>query len=272
MKQVYAPANSAEAHMLAHLLEQNGIRAHIHGEALQGGVGELPAGGLLQLLAADNDYDRARALIIDWEQTNAGNPAETREKQSVPIWIGLLVLTIGVGGGWLLRTAALNGSIPIDATETRLDRNGDGRDDLTYFFRVGAPYAYRAETDRNFDGATDATDYYDSEGIIIRFESDDNFDGFVESTTAYSAGNPIRTETDLNRNSLVDIQIHYQRGVISYEEIRDNRTGHIARVNHFVNMRLVRSESDLNGDGFLETTRTYDALSEVTRTETRSRR
>lgn len=62
MRQVYAPADAAEAHMLVHLLEQNGIQALIHGEALQGAVGELPAAGLLQLLVPDEEHDAARGV------------------------------------------------------------------------------------------------------------------------------------------------------------------------------------------------------------------
>lgn len=117
MRQAYAPANSAEAHMLAHMLDQNGIEAHIHGEALQGGVGELPASGLLQLLVADDDYERARALIAAWERANVSSPDETTQKPRVPIWMGLIVFAIGVGGGWALHEAAKQNVIPIDAQE-----------------------------------------------------------------------------------------------------------------------------------------------------------
>ncbi|MGQ0532932.1 MAG: putative signal transducing protein [Caulobacteraceae bacterium] len=271
MKQIYAPANSAEAHMLAHLLEQNGIQAHIHGEALQGGVGELPASGLLQLLVADEDYDRARALIMAWERARAPE-AENRSKLGVPIWMGLIVFTIGVGGGWVLRTAALTNAIPVNATEVHVDQNGDGGDDATYFFRVGAAYLHRAEFDRNYDGTVDATFHYNGEGVTTRDERDDNFDGVAESRTAYSGGNAARTEIDSNRNGMADVRIFYRHDVPTRDEIQDNRTGRVARVNHYENLRLSRSESDLDGDGFLETVRTYDELGEISGTETRQRR
>lgn len=270
MKQVYSPANPAEAHMLAHLLEQNGIQAHIHGEALQGGVGELPAMGLLQLLVSDDDYDRARSLILAWERTPVATE-EREQKAGPPIWMGLLVFAIGVGGGWVLRAAAENNAIPIDASEWRLDQNGDGRDDLTYFYRVGASYAHKGEFDRDFDGVADLTDYYDPSGIITRREADDDFDGFVESRTRYRAGNPTRTDIDSNRNGVPDIQLFYERSIVSREEIQANRTGRVARVNYYAHFRLVRSESDLDGDGFLETARTYDERGEIRESETRRR-
>ncbi len=269
MRQVYAPANLAKAHMLAHLLKQNSIPAHIHGEALQGGVGELPASGLLQLLVADEEHQRARALILGWERANVPASNEPPAKPRVPIWMGLIVFALGVGGGWVLKTAAQNNVIPLDAAEVGLDQNGDGGDDLVYFYRVGAPYPYKAEADTNFDGDVDVTDYYDAASIITRRDTDANFDHFVESRTTYSAGNAVRTDIDSNRNGVIDTQIFYRNGVISREEIQDNRTGRIARVNYYANLRLDRSESDLDGDGFLETVRTYNELGEVTATETR---
>jgi hypothetical protein len=269
MKQVYAPANLAEAHMLAHMLEQNDILAHVHGEALQGGVGELPAGGLLQLLVADEDYDRARALIAEWERTNVPAPDGTSDRLPVPIWMGLIVFTIGAVGGWVLKTAAAQNAIPINAQEIGYDQNGDGSDDLTYFYRVGAQYAYKGQLDRNFDGSVDLTEYYADGGIYVRLEADENFDGFAESRTTYQTGNPARTSIDQNRDGDADVQVIYRNGVISREEIQDVRTGQVARVNYYANLRLERSESDLDGDGFLETVRTYNDLGEITATETR---
>jgi hypothetical protein len=272
MKQVYAPANLAEAHMLAHMLEQNGIPAHVHGEALQGGVGELPAAGLLQMLVADEDYELARALIADWERINVPAPDAASEKPRVPIWMGMIVFSIGALSGWALKTIAEQNAIPINVQEIGYDQNGDGSNDLTYFYRVGAQYAYKGELDRNFDGSVDLTEYYADGGIYVRLEADDNFDGFAESRTTYDTGNPARTNIDHDRDGDTDVQVTYRSGVISREEIQDARTRQAARVNYYENLRLTRSESDLNGDGFLETVRSYNDLGEVTATETRQPR
>jgi hypothetical protein len=57
--------------MLAHVLEQAGIEAHIHGEALQSAAGSLPVSNMLGLLVADEAYDRARDLIKEWERAEA---------------------------------------------------------------------------------------------------------------------------------------------------------------------------------------------------------
>lgn len=271
MRQAYAPANSAEAHMLAHMLDQNGIAAHIHGEALLGGVGELPAAGLLQLLVADEDYDRARAVISAWERANATPSDSASEKPRVPIWMGLIVFALGVGGGWILREAAKQNMIPIDAQQWSIDENGDGIDDTTNYARVGASFAYKTEVDRNFDGVVDYRVSYDANGSTTNSESDDNFDGFFETKTRYRDGNAAVTTSDLDRDGKVDHTLYFVRGVIDREEILNDQTGRVAATLFYEGLRLSRSEHDLDQDGFAETLRTYDAFGEISATETRQR-
>lgn len=271
MKQVYAPANAAEAHMLAHMLHQNGITAHIHGEALQGGVGELPAAGLLQLLVVDEDYDRARALIAAWERTNVPSPDGKTETPRPPIVMGLVVLAMGLGGGWLLKSLGAQNGIPIDAQQWGVDQNADGVDDVVNFIRVGASYAYKTEIDRNFDGAVDETFNFDANGLTTSRVSDDDFDGFFETRTSYRDGNAAITATDADRDGATDRNLFYVHGVASREEVLDDETERVIAANYWDEPWLTRSESDLDGDGFLETLRTYDARGEITSTETRQR-
>lgn len=67
MRTLYEASSSVEAHLLKDLLAQEGIPAVIHGEFLQGGVGELPAAGLIRLMVADEHHAAGRALIERWE-------------------------------------------------------------------------------------------------------------------------------------------------------------------------------------------------------------
>lgn len=67
MKRVYEARDGLEAHMVAGLLEQAGLMAQVHGDLLQGGVGDLPALGLAGVWVADSDADRAREVINDFE-------------------------------------------------------------------------------------------------------------------------------------------------------------------------------------------------------------
>ena len=67
MQTVYEASNAVEAHILQGYLAQEGIAVQVVGAYLQGGVGELPAHGLVRLLADEDDYERARAAILRWE-------------------------------------------------------------------------------------------------------------------------------------------------------------------------------------------------------------
>lgn len=64
---VYNASNSLDAHMIKSLLEQQDIPAYIQGEYLQGGVGEIPAFGLVKIAVNDAYYDRARKIITEWQ-------------------------------------------------------------------------------------------------------------------------------------------------------------------------------------------------------------
>ncbi len=66
MRAIYEPAHSIEANLVVGLLQQFGIEAHIAGEYLQGGVGELPAFGLMRVMVEDRDAENARQLIEEW--------------------------------------------------------------------------------------------------------------------------------------------------------------------------------------------------------------
>lgn len=71
MRAIYEPAHSIEANLIVGLLQQFGIEAHIAGEYLQGGAGELPAFGLMRVMVADENAEAARQLIEEW---NSGEP------------------------------------------------------------------------------------------------------------------------------------------------------------------------------------------------------
>jgi hypothetical protein len=68
MKRVYQAANHIQAHMVMHVLQQAGVDAHVQGEFLQSGAGELPVGNLVAVVVADEDVAVAREIISDWEQ------------------------------------------------------------------------------------------------------------------------------------------------------------------------------------------------------------
>lgn len=68
MRSIYEPAHSIEANLIVGLLKQIGITAHIAGEYLQGGAGELPAFGVMRVMVEDEDAEIARQMIDEWNQ------------------------------------------------------------------------------------------------------------------------------------------------------------------------------------------------------------
>ncbi|MBC7770474.1 MAG: DUF2007 domain-containing protein [Phycisphaerales bacterium] len=270
MRQAYLPANAAEAHMLAHLLSEEGIIAHLHGEALQGAAGELPAGGTLQVLVADEDYDRARALLLNWERQSGPSDAVAQPGKRFRFVAALVFLAVGVVAGWALKVALDNSRFTIAETSESLDQNGDGRDDFTWSYRLGSSLAYKAEQDSNFDGQIDVISIYDEVGVPIDEQSDRNFDGVFETRSEFRHGIRIRNLVDTDSNEVPDATQFFEGGVLVREEMLDHRYGHVARIDHYGPYRLERSEVDLDRDGFLETLRVYDRFGEIERTEQRT--
>lgn len=73
MKSVFQAGNTIEAHLIKGLLEAEGIDAWVAGDYLQGGIGQLPALGLVEVRVASEDAGRARAIIHEYE---TGTPAD----------------------------------------------------------------------------------------------------------------------------------------------------------------------------------------------------
>ena len=65
---IYRAANTADAHLMRQLLENEGIPAFIQGEYLQGAIGELPANTEILVRVADEHAEAARAGVDEWER------------------------------------------------------------------------------------------------------------------------------------------------------------------------------------------------------------
>ncbi|MGN6513017.1 MAG: putative signal transducing protein [Lysobacteraceae bacterium] len=63
MRVVYEAANLIDAYLVRHALEGAGIPAFVRGEALLGGIGELPACGLVAVCVPDLAWPEADALV-----------------------------------------------------------------------------------------------------------------------------------------------------------------------------------------------------------------
>lgn len=63
MRVVYEAWNLIDAYLVRHVLEDAGIPVFVRGEALLGGVGELPAFGLLAVCVPDSCWLQAREMV-----------------------------------------------------------------------------------------------------------------------------------------------------------------------------------------------------------------
>jgi hypothetical protein len=79
MKTLYEASSAVEGHMILDLLRQEGLTAHIHGEHLQGAIGEFPAAGLVRLVVDEADYAKAREVVERWD---SDQPQEVRPRSA----------------------------------------------------------------------------------------------------------------------------------------------------------------------------------------------
>ena len=63
MRVVYQAEDILDAYMVKAILQDHGVESHVLGEYLQGGMGELPASGLVQVAVAENDVKKAEKIL-----------------------------------------------------------------------------------------------------------------------------------------------------------------------------------------------------------------
>lgn len=63
MKPVYDAAHLIDAYLVRHALEDAGIPVFIRGEALTGGMGELPVYGMVQVCVPEAAWPEADAIV-----------------------------------------------------------------------------------------------------------------------------------------------------------------------------------------------------------------
>lgn len=63
MCDVFAAANLIDDHLICHSLEQSGVPAFVGGEAVLGGIGELPPIGLVSVSEPDSAREQSHDVI-----------------------------------------------------------------------------------------------------------------------------------------------------------------------------------------------------------------
>ncbi len=263
MKNVYSPSGSVEAHMIAHMLEQEGIQSYIHGEALIGGVGDLPAAGLLKIAVADEDYDVARKLILEWEKKSPPQaPAPAIPTRNTPIFNLLLALAAGVALGWFANDLGVVVNPP-----DIYDQNGDRTPDyVVHYKNKHATVPETAEKDMNFDDKFDSIVRFDDRGMVVSEIADSDFNGTHETTIFFKHNTPVKSEVDADGDGKADIINLYDYGFLRKTQFLSPDSGKVVRVNHYKNSMLTSADFDSDGDGVLETRYTYDRYEQVINT------
>ncbi|UHQ23755.1 DUF2007 domain-containing protein [Lysobacter sp. 5GHs7-4] len=268
MKIVYRAAHSADAHLVSQLLEQEGMTAFVSGGLLEGAAGGLPTGGLATVSVADEHAERARQVVRDWESMPVPTDEESYEGDAVtppplppapPQGRGaspLLFALIGAVFGALLTWGFMRMSVQTLDT----DLSGDEVPDEHVVF--DGDRIVRVETDRNRDGNADDIVHFDKQGRPAKVAQDEDFDGRLETTTSYSGGSWRTTVADYDADGEPDYRADAEHGVLASEEWRDVKQNVVKRI-RYEKGQPVSGVFDSDGDGGLDTERSYDARGEI---------
>jgi hypothetical protein len=122
MQRIYQAANNIEAHMIVHLLGQTGIRAHVEGEHLQSGAGELPLGGLVAVSVDDENAEAARTIVLEWEARSSSADSLPPARTQASSQVAVLTFFIGALLGGAIVWSAYNG--PPNASNAGCNNDG----------------------------------------------------------------------------------------------------------------------------------------------------
>lgn len=265
--------SSAEAHMISHMLQGQGIKAEVHGDYLQGAVGGVPLAGHIKISVPEEDFEKAAEVLRAFEQAQ---PIQKRDKKdpkknSVPIYIlsflagsiiGAITMDFYNRPPLAYAYYGKNGEF-ID----EYDYNNDGLTDMKWVVtKKGLPI--QSEADRNFDGNFDEVIYYNRSGLTKKSETDDNFDGKFETTHDFDTPTNSRMKTDRDLDGNTDHMTVFENSIpIKSYFYRDGL--HIpTKIEYYNSGFLETAEFDSDEDGKLDTRYYYDEFYEIEKSET----
>lgn len=252
---IYEASSAVEAHMITNLLEQSNIEAHIHGEHLQGGVGELQAVGIVRVMVVDEDVLKAKEIVIEWDKKQP--ESDTKVPEPVKSSNGLGKLFLGIIVGAISVGIYYNTPVNYDG----IDFNNDGTLDVRWTFKNYR--STRTEVDRDLDGKVDFVDYFNSKGWVKESLADDDFNGSFETKYFYNKGNLSLQKSDLDGDGFEEYQGEFVNGVLSKYKFINPITNSVVKVQYYEVGKLIRSEYDSNKDGIIDTVTKYDEYEEI---------
>lgn len=90
----YRAKDITEAHIVAGLLNANGIETHVGGLYLQGAMGEIGAAGFSNVYVADEDLYPARQLVAEYEASNRASPTMEKSDDRPNAWAHWFLLAM----------------------------------------------------------------------------------------------------------------------------------------------------------------------------------
>jgi hypothetical protein len=254
MKLIYEASNTIEAHMILNLLEQAGISGRIDGEYLQGGIGELQAGGFARVMVDDSDYDAANGIVKEWDASQSDRSESDPVKKNNSFSSGVIGFILGI------IVVAIFYNTPI--TSDGIDYNGDGILDEKWTFIDGR--ISKTEIDGNLDGNIDLIHKYDRQEFISSSKADDDFNGVFETRAKYSDGNMVWSESDTNNDGFYDYRMDFEFGRLDTITFIDPITEKVLKIQKYGSTKMISAEVDIDRDGVLDTVYKYDDIEEVT--------
>ncbi len=98
MQIAYRARDITEAHIVAGLLQAHGIDAHVGGYYLQGAIGEIGTAGFSNVHVEDEDFYRARQLVLEYEAqqpVTRGGLLPDRSDQYARWFVLVLIVILG---------------------------------------------------------------------------------------------------------------------------------------------------------------------------------
>lgn len=84
MRVVYEAANVIDAHLVKHALEEADIPVFLRGEALAGGMGELPVFGVVAVCVPEAAEAEARAIVMALTIATGDAPEDEADVFALP--------------------------------------------------------------------------------------------------------------------------------------------------------------------------------------------
>ena len=241
--------------MILDLLQQQGLAGRVDGEYLQGGIGELPAAGLVRVMVEEQDYAAAKAIIDKWDAVQPLHVPVPAPRKAGSRFGALL---LGVVAGAAISYAYHRGPVMTEG----IDYTGNGVLDERWTFAPGGR-TVKYDIDRNRDGKVDYITRFSRDGTIDFVDADDNFDGVFESRTHYRQGNPELTETDTDKDGFRDFKTNFEHGVIVSFEYIYPATGRPQKIEYLKPGKNTHAELDTDKDGKMDKRIRYDEIGEI---------